>query len=374
MPAKVKTITEYIEELAPSSIALPGDPVGLQLGHPEAEISKVLVALDPDGSAVKEADSKKAEMLVTHHPLFYNKLSSIDESLPKGALISSAIRNNLNIFSAHTNFDIAPRGVSYQLARALDLPADEAEVLEVTGSDEFLKLVVFVPAGHEDDIRDALDRAGAGKIGDYSHCTFQTPGTGTFMPGEGTDPYIGSHGRLEKADELRLETIMPVSRRLAVIEALEEAHPYEEVAYDLYPLALEGRPIGMGLVMSLDKPLALKDILQTCRERLNPDSLRYRPSAKNKFIRIAVCGGSGGSLVEKAAQRGAGLLISGDFRYHDLKLAEDYGLALVDAGHSGTEWPGMAYLCRHLAERLKSDGWPTEVSLQTPTSSVWRLF
>lgn len=371
MQAKVKTVINYMEELAPSSIALSGDPVGLQLGNPESEITKILVALDPDQNAVKEADSMGAEMLITHHPFFYNKLSSIDESYPGGALVASAIRKGLNIFSAHTNYDAAPRGVSYRLAKTLGLPAGEATVLEVTGSEQLLKLVVFVPAGYEDKIRDALAEAGAGHLGDYSHCTFQLPGTGTFMPGKGTDPFIGGHGQLEKVDEMRLETILSATRRSTVINALLEAHPYEEVAYDLYPLALEGRKIGLGLNLKLKDPISLEQLIYTCHSSLKPVSLRYWPSKKQQIRQVALCGGSGGSLIENASRQGAEVLISGDFRYHDLKNAQALDLALIDAGHDVTEWPGVTYLQQYLEERLAADKYETEVCLQTSVSTGW---
>lgn len=371
MRVKVKKIISYMEELAPSSLALPGDPIGLQLGDPEAVLSKVLVTLDPDEAAVEEASSIGAEMLVTHHPLFYHKLSSINESLPAGALVASAIRKGLNIFSAHTNYDLAPRGVSYQLALRLGFPAETAEVLEVTGSEELLKLVVFVPAGYEDDIRNALARAGAGQIGRYSHCTFQTAGIGTYLPGEGTKPSIGRSGHLEKVAELRLETIFPARNREHVITALLDAHPYEEVAYDLYPLVLEGKAMGLGLIISFDKPLGLDQIIETCREQLAAQVLRYWPASKQNYGRVALCGGSGGSLIEHAVRKKADLFIAGDFRYHDLKLAQALGIALIDAGHDATEWPGVTYLKEYLAERLKRDGYKTEVHLQASVPSGW---
>jgi len=186
----VKKIISYMEELAPPRYALDGDPVGLQLGNPEAEIRKIIISLDPDREALKAAVNLNAEMIITHHPLFFDKLSGVDESLPSGALVAEAIRNRINIFSAHTNFDIAPGGVTDQLGKTLNLPVESSSVLEITGREKLLKLVVFVPAGHEDKILEALSKAGAGQIGRYSHCSFQIPGTGTFMPGDHTTPFI----------------------------------------------------------------------------------------------------------------------------------------------------------------------------------------
>lgn len=369
---KVKTVIAYMEELAPSSIAMSGDPVGLQLGNPEDEVNNILVALDPDLDAIREAERIGAEMLITHHPLFYNKLSSINESFPSGFLIASAIRKGLNVFSAHTNYDVAPRGTNYHLAKALDLPAETGRVLEVTGNEQLLKLVVFIPAGHEDSILTAISRAGAGQIGSYSHCTFQMPGTGTFMPGAGTDPYIGSQDQLAKVDEVRLETILPATRKNEVLQALIKAHPYEEVAYDLYPLALEGQDIGLGLSFMLDNQVSLETLIKKCRVNLKATSLRFFDAGKEKFSGIAICGGSGGSLIEKAVQQEAQVFVSGDFRYHDLKLAQDYGLALVDAGHSPTEWPGVVFIKQYLEKRLQAENYDAGVYLQTSASEGWQ--
>jgi dinuclear metal center YbgI/SA1388 family protein len=371
MQATVQRIMSYMEDIAPASIAMPGDPVGLQLGDPDAEISKILVALDPDQTALDEAIACGAEMLVTHHPLFYNKLSSIDESTPAGHFVASAIRNRRHIFCAHTNFDVAPQGVSHQLLKRLGLKAESLMLLEKTGNEQLLKLVVFIPVGHEDDIREALVDAGAGQIGSYSHCTFQTEGQGTFMPADGTKPFIGSSCQLETVDEVRLETILPATRRSNVLRALLQAHPYEEVAYDLYPLDLEGRAIGMGLLVDLAEPLTIDILLQICRERLKTESIRFATSAKTLIKRVALCGGSGGSLIEHAAYRRADLFISGDFRYHDLKLAQSLGIALIDAGHDSTEIPAVQYLQQYLEKRIMADGFKTAVLYQTTVQAGW---
>lgn len=370
----VDKVISYLEEIAPPSLALPGDPVGLQLGNPGSEVKRVMVSLDPDLAAVREAVQSEAEMLVTHHPLFFHKLSSIDESRPVGALVSEAIRSRLNIYSAHTNFDLAPEGVTYQLAKAIGLPTAEAEVLEVTGSEQLLKLVVFIPAGYEDKILTALADAGAGQVGRYSHCSFQTGGTGTFLPEEGATPFIGVSGTMEKVDEMRLETILPATRRAGVISALIKAHPYEEVAYDLYPLDLEGKNVGPGLLINSGESFTLEYLMQSCRENLTECSPRGIGSGKNEYRKIALCGGSGGSLIEHAAGRGADMLISGDFRYHDLKQAEELGLALIDAGHAATEIPGVQFLCQSLREHLKKDGFEAEVLIKTSTQTGWIHF
>lgn len=374
MSVTVQTIIDYMEELAPSSLARPGDPVGMQLGNPSAHVNTALVALDMDEAALEQAVRLKASLVVTHHPLFYEPLQSLDYSHPQGAIIAAAIRHGISVFCAHSNLDIAPHGVSYLLAELLGLSGSSRKVIEVTGTDRLIKLVVFVPAGHEDDVREALSGAGAGWIGDYSHCTFQSRGSGTFMPLEGTDPYMGSQGRLETVDEFRIETILPASRREAAIRAMIAAHPYEEVAYDLYPLDNRGEEVGLGLVGELGEPLPLEKLLQCISKKLGLGALRYWAPGKKEYKRIALCGGSGGSLVEGAARLGAELFVAGDFRYHDYKKAQSYGMGLVDAGHCGTELPLVGFLERYLRERLSSDGHGTKVVAAASSPPGWRLF
>lgn len=371
MQAKVKQVVAYMEELAPPSLALPGDHVGLQLGNPGAYLSKVLVAMDPDQIALDEASSRGAGMLVCHHPLFFNKVSSLDEDSTLGALVAEAIRKRLSVYCAHTNYDIAPGGVSYQLAEKLGLPAQGSKVLEVTTEDQLLKLVVFIPSGHENSVLDAIALAGAGHIGKYSHCAFQTTGIGSFMPDEEAQPYIGRSGRLEKVEEIRLETVLPESVRKAVIDALMKSHPYEEVAYDLYPLALPGVELGLGLLVELDKSITMNELLKRIRESLKVKDIRWWSPGQKTFRTVALCGGSGGSLIGQAALLGADIFIAGDFRYHDLKQAQSLNMALIDAGHDTSEQPGLLHIQNFLAERLEADGYQTEVLLQTSSKQSW---
>ena len=374
MFATVKQIAACIEELAPLSLALPGDPVGLQLGDPHAAVQRVLVALELDEAILEEAVVKECRLVVTHHPLLFEPLHSVDESVPQNALVAAAIRQGIAVYSAHTNLDVAPLGVNHILAERLGLAEEGRQVLEITGYDQFLKLVVFVPSGHAERLLEALAAVGAGSLGAYSHSSFQVSGTGTFMPLEGSDPYIGGRGRLERVGEKRLETILPASRRESVVRALLEAHPYEEPAYDLYPLALEGRPFGLGLIGALGGPRTLSEIAGHCRKALDVRSLRCWAPPKRKFSRIALCGGSGGSMIEPAAAGGAELLISGDFRYHDLKKAQALCLGLIDAGHGGTELPVVGYLAGHLSSRLLEAGFKTAATAAESSPAEWLLF
>ncbi len=349
---KLKEIIGVVEELAPPELALEGDPVGLQVGDPEREIRQVAVALDPDRNTIKKALTAGADLLITHHPLFFNALDRVVLSEPQAALVADIISSGLAVYSAHTNFDIAPFGVSYQLALVLGLPVSEAEVLEVTGREELLKLVVYVPSGYEDQVRDALAGAGAGEIGRYSHCTFQVAGTGTFKPGMDTDPFLGKQGQLEKVEEYRLETILPAALKGPVVKALLAAHPYEETAYDLYRLDLKGRAFGLGLLINFEQALPARELVEKCRTVLPFCTPRLQLFGRDSFNKVALSGGSGASLINRAALQGADVLLAGDFKYHDLQLAQSLGLSLIDAGHAQTELPAVDYLACELARRL----------------------
>lgn len=373
MFATVQQIAGYIEELAPKSLALPGDPVGLQVGSPHAGVQKTLLALELDEAVLEEAAGRGARLVVTHHPLLFEPVQSLDESVPQNALAAAAIRQGIALYSAHTNLDIAPRGVNYVLAERLGLAGEGRRVLQVTGYDRLLKLVVFIPGGYENQLLEVLAAAGAGSLGCYSHSSFRAPGTGTFMPLEGSVPFIGQRGRLEQVDEIRLETILPASRREAVEQALLKAHPYEEPAYDFYPLEQKGEPLGLGLAGLLECPGTLAEIAGRCRKALGLKSLRCWAPPGGRFSRIALCGGSGGSLIDLAAASGAELFISGDFRYHDFKKAQAYGLGLIDAGHGATELPVVAHLAAYLNSRLLGAGFKTVAAVSEMEPADWLL-
>jgi hypothetical protein len=208
---------------------------------------------------------------------------------------------------------------------------------------------------------DALAREGAGHIGNYSHCTFQTPGTGTFLPLEGTKPFIGGQGQLERADEIRLETIIAESQAERAVRAMVAAHPYEEVAYDLYPLANPGQARGHGRIGRLPQPVSLADLVEQLKARLDTPHLRVVGDLQRQIATVAVGAGAGSDLIGAAARRGADVLVTGDVRYHEAQDALDLGLALVDVGHYNSEAIVIRPLAAYLRERLQGDGLTAEV-------------
>lgn len=355
--AYVKEISAAIERIAPASLAEEWDNCGLQVGDPVASVNRVLVALTPLPEVFEEAEESGADFLLFHHPLIFGGLDSVDTGSYPGDLLARAVRNGITVYAAHTNYDAAPGGVSNALADALELNGS-LEVVSPRG--ELRKLVVFVPEENVDRVSGALDGAGAGVIGDYTHCTFRTPGTGTFLPGEAANPYLGERGELEKAREVRLETVVPAHLAGQAARAATDAHPYEETALDIYPI--EGHPegCGYGRVGHLPQPLAPEALADHVSASLEFQArLVANPEPGQRIERLAVLGGSGGSFIREASASGARAYITGDLDYHDALLAESLGLTAIDAGHAATELPSLGPLAARLAELVDV---PVEVS------------
>ena len=340
-----RDVISAVEELAPPALAEGWDNCGLQVGDPGAEVGRVLVALTPLPEVFEEAEEAGADFLLFHHPLIFSPLKSVNTSSYPGDLVDRALRNDLTVYAAHTSYDAAPGGVSVALAGALGL-SGPLEIVSPRGS--LRKLVVFVPQESVEAVAGALAAAGAGEIGDYTRCTFRSPGTGTFLPGEGSDPYLGGRGRLERADEVRLETVVPAHLARAAVDAATAAHPYEEVALDVYPV--EGFPdgCGYGRIGTLAEPLTSESLVSHVSAALGfPARLVAEGGAGIRHV--AALGGSGGSFIPEVAARGADAYVTGDLDYHDALLAESLGLTAIDAGHAATELPSLGPLAEKLA-------------------------
>lgn len=344
----VGTVAAHIEELAPVSWAEQWDNVGLQVGDPEAAVSRILVALELTGSVIEEAIQTQADLVVVHHPPIFRPLKALRFDTAGGRRIQRLIQHGIALYAAHTNLDQAKGMTNDSLAAAAGLT--QHEVIQRVGEERYLKLVVFVPRGHEDAVLDALAREGAGHIGNYSHCTFQGRGTGTFLPQEGTHPFIGRQGNLERADEIRLETIIPESKAPRALRAMMQAHPYEEVAYDLYPLANPGRVRGHGRIGRLEQPTTLSALVERLKVQLATPHVRVVGDLNRRISTVAVGAGAGSSLIGPASRRGAEVLITGDVGYHDAQDAVDLGLAVIDVGHYNSEVIAVRALAAYLRD------------------------
>lgn len=361
MSIRCSQVIQILKKLAPEDLAQDWDNVGLLVGSFSKDIDKVLVTLDVTPQVVDEAVKKNVDLILSHHPVIFKPLKNLRLDNPQNRMLATLLKHDIAVYCAHTNLDVAINGVSDVLAAKIGL--SQVEVLQKTAEEKLYKLVVFVPEDHTQKVRDALGDAGAGFIGNYSHCTFRTPGIGTFKPGEGTNPYIGEQAKLSEVKEDRLETIVPENILSRVLHAMVEAHPYEEVAYDLYPVVQNGVSQGLGRIGWLEQETVLAEFVQLLKQQLEISFLKIVGNLEDKVKRIAVCGGSGGSLISTAHKKGAQVFITGEISYHEAQLAKDIGLALIDAGHWATEVPVLSYLQKYLAGELNAAGEKVEIIL-----------
>lgn len=349
----VKEIIEIIEKIAPPDIALPGDPVGLQCGQPDRPVARLMLALDATLETVAQATECKADLLVTHHPLLFEPLTPKNIHGPDGRAFTRAILEELAVYTAHTNLDASPQGINVSLADMLDL---RRRVFLQEGGQQPFKVVVFVP--HEDlrRVQTAAFNAGAGRIGNYSGCSFATEGTGSFHPEAGASPVIGKTGRSETVPEVRLEVTVPSGALAAVLSEVRRVHPYEEPAVDVYPLAAGNNSTGLGIVGDLPRRSTAGRIAEKVVSTLKAGSVRLVGKKGIRVGKVAVCAGSGASLIDSAAAAGAQLYITGDVRYHDARRAEEKGIGLLDVGHFAPESYGVRKFGELLGQTLAGLG------------------
>ena len=358
--ARVKDIMGVMEEIAPERLAEGWDHPGLAVGDPEREVTKILVALDVIDPVVEEAKALGANMIITHHPmLLFKKIESITADNALGKRIYYLIENGIAAFSAHTNLDIAAGGTNDVLAELVGL--ENVELLEETWAETYKKIVVYVPVGHEAAVRNAMCEAGAGHIGAYSHCTFGAAGKGTFLPLEGTHPFLGEEGKLEFADEIRLETIVPAERAGAVVNAMLAAHPYEEAAYDIYPVEQKGRREGIGRMGELPEAMPFRDFAAMLKEKLHLDSIRLVGDGEKPVKKVGLCTGAGVSFVSLAHAKGCDAYLTADIKYHEAQEAVEKGLAVADVTHYESEALIVPVLQKKLTEAAQKNGWNIEV-------------
>lgn len=356
---RVQDLLGLLNGLAPSALAEEWDNVGLQLGDPLAEVRRILVALDPTAAMVEQAVAAEAQLLVSHHPLIFRPLKSLTTADDSGRALLRAARGGVAVLCAHTNLDRARGGLNDWLAELLGLT--QVRVLQA-GAGELFKLVVFVPCGYEDAVAAALFEGGAGHVGDYDQCAFRGVGSGTFRPGSQAAPFIGrAGGARETVREVRLETLVPREHLNRALQKMLKAHPYEEVAYDLLALHNRRADVGLGRLGRLAAPLALDAFARQVKASLGCASLRLVGDGARVLSKVAVCGGSGASLIAEALRQGAEVLVTGDVKYHEAQQALGQGLALIDAGHFATERPVVPRLAQFLRQALAAQGWTTEV-------------
>ena len=351
--AKLSYILGIINKIAPPGLAESWDNSGLQLGDPDACINRIMVALDPTPSVIDSALASSCQLLVTHHPLIFKPQKNISTATTQGKLIHTAIKGGLAIISIHTSYDIATGGLNDLLAERLGLSG--CVPLQTTALQELVKLVVFVPEDHLEQVRTALFPH-IDTQGNYQDCSFVAAGEGTFTPLAGANPFLGQVGSLERVPEKRLELLINRTNLPRAMKTLLSVHPYEEPAFDIYPLLNEGNRLGLGRIGRLAVPAPLADFAAQLSQQLQAPLLRYVGDPDTLIHKVALCSGSGASLLREAVRAGADCLVTGDIKYHDARDAEDQGITLIDAGHFPTEHIMVAAVTEQLRIMLDKAG------------------
>lgn len=337
-----------LEQLAPKKLAESWDNVGLLVGREEQEVHKIMLALDASEPVIDQCIAQKVDLLITHHPLVFSPVKQINYNEVTGRKLIKLIQNRIACYAMHTNFDVAV--MAKEAGKTLDL--SNPRILDVTYEETLYKLVVYVPVDSVDLIRAALNKEGAGHIGNYSDCSFGTQGIGTFRPLEGTKPYIGEVNKMTYANEVRLETVVKAENLQSTIQAVLRAHPYEEVAYDVFKLENKTNAMGIGCYGYLKRDMMLEDLAEHVKTAFGLDHVRVSGNLGRKVASVAVCPGSGKSFVSHALRAKADVLITGDMDHHTVLDALEAGLMVIDAGHFGTEHLFVDFMRNYINEYL----------------------
>ncbi|MDI3313727.1 MAG: Nif3-like dinuclear metal center hexameric protein [Mycobacterium sp.] len=370
MSARLAEVIEVLDAAYPPQLAQPWDSVGLVCGDPGDVLESVTIAVDATAAVID--DVPDGGLLVAHHPLLLRGVDTVAAHTPKGALVHRLIRSGRSLFTAHTNADSASPGVSDALAAALGLTV-EAVLDPLPASADHDKWVIYVPPENAEAVRAAVFAAGAGHIGDYSHCSWSVTGTGQFLPHDGASPAIGSVGALERVTEDRVEVVAPARLRAQVLAALRAAHPYEEPAFDIFTLAPPPPGVGLGRIGTLPRPEPLRSFVSRVTAALPPTSWNLRASGNPEMpvSRVAVCGGAGDSLLATVAAAGVQAYVTADLRHHpadEHRRASD--VALIDVAHWASEYPW----CEQAADVLRAAfGAALHVRVSAVRTDPWNL-
>ncbi len=329
----VDEIISVIEDFAPLSLQEPYDNAGLLVGEREQVVEGALLCLDVTEEVIDEAIRKGAGLVIAHHPVIFGGLKKLTGSNFTERVVLKAVRGNISIYAAHTNIDSVWGGVNSRISAKLGLKNPEI----LSPADGILrKLVVFVPKDHAAKVRESVFKAGAGHIGEYDNCSFNLEGEGSFRGSEDSDPFAGKKGDIHFEKEIRVETIFPGFLEKRIIESMIRAHPYEEVAYDIYPLKNRWDRAGMGMAGDLERDTDAVEFLNKLKGIFGVKTIRHSKLPQKQIKRVALCGGSGSSLIDAARKSGADIYVSGEFRYHDYFEAGE-GMMIADIGHYESE-------------------------------------
>jgi dinuclear metal center YbgI/SA1388 family protein len=330
---QISAIINFLETVAPPQLQEAYDNAGLITGSLEWDCNSILISLDATEAVIDEAIRNKCNLVVSHHPIVFSPLKKITGRNYVEKTLIKAIKNDVAIYAIHTNLDNISGGVNGRISKLIGL--NESRML--TGKPNTLKkLFTFVPSADADKVRNAIFNAGAGKIGNYTECSFNMEGVGTFKAGIGTNPYVGEIGKLQKENEIKIEAIFPSWLEHAIIKSLIDSHPYEEVAFDIISLENTHQETGSGMVGELEGAMTEAQFLEHLKRIFQPKVIRHSPLLNKQVRIVAVCGGAGSFLISKAISVGADALVTADFRYHEFFDANDR-IVLFDIGHFESE-------------------------------------
>ncbi len=324
-------IIEEFEKWSPKYLAMENDPIGLHVGTLNKKIERVLVTLDVNDEVVDEAIAKGAGLIIAHHPPIFRPMKSLQTDFPQGRLMEKLIKSNIAVYAAHTNLDVAIGGVNDLLATALGL--QNTKVLVPTYEEELVKIAVFVPESHEEAVREAFTKAGAGAIGDYEGCSYTLSGIGRFQPTAKANPHIGKAGKMKMTQESKVEIVVQKNKKDRVIGAMLSAHPYEEVVYDVFTLENKRAVMGLGRVGTLETQMTLAEFAKWTKQQLGVPALRVVGDPNALIKKVAVLGGDGNKYFQQAKRAGADVYVTGDMYFHTAQDAQAIGLNIVDPGH-----------------------------------------
>lgn len=346
---RISEIISYLEELAPPSLQESYDNSGLLIGSYTTEVDKALVCLDVTEEVIEEAVMQGCGLVIAHHPLIFSGLKRLNGANYVERTVIKAIKNNIAVYAIHTNLDNVSDGVNRMIGSKLGI--GNMRILSPAKAD-LKKLVVYVPRDHSEVVMQAMFDAGAGHIGNYDECSFRSEGAGTFRGGDNTEPYVGNPGERHTEAEDRIEVILPGYRVKAVLNDMIQAHPYEEVAYDLYTLDNAQDKIGAGMIGQMDNPVYTMDFLKTIKDTFG-GVIRHTRLVKDQVQKIAWCGGSGSFLLSAAKSAGADLFLTSDFKYHQFFDAENE-IIIADIGHYENEQFTIPLIADKLREKFPS--------------------
>jgi dinuclear metal center YbgI/SA1388 family protein len=350
MPA-IRDVVEFLEQLAPLTLAAEWDNVGLLLGDRSREVNRIMTCLTVTPESAAEAIEGSAQLIVSHHPILFRSVKRLTSDSHEGRMLLGLIQAGVSVFSAHTAFDDSASGINESIGRRLGIV--DLRPLRPKPPDQQFKVVVFVPDADLGRVSDAIFAAGAGNIGQYSQCSFRLAGTGTFFGSENTNPTIGEKGRREEVQEWRLEAICPRAFLDDVIRAIRRAHSYEEPAFDIYPLHSSASISGAGRVGTIGKPTSLAELARTAKSQLHAAQVQIVGNPDRVVQRAAIACGAAGEFLADAVRAAVDVFISGEMRFHDYLAAQAQGLALLLPGHYATE----RFAVEDLAGRIGSR-WP----------------